>query len=184
MTCSSTRRPAAGTRLKRLLAVVLMAVTLGACMSSPGTGKNDPLPVKSRQETLDWARQLMGHLAQKADIRINGEPEEAGFSPCVGRNGESAPDDRYTLLYFVHSDVPGARHNDVVRTVRDLLKNEGMVISSYHETSTTPPNSTVTARHPESRYVATVFSTGDTRMALSVTTPCLLPPSASPTATP
>ncbi|MFD9594530.1 hypothetical protein ACFWA9_17470 [Kitasatospora sp. NPDC059973] len=148
-------------------------------MSSPGTGKNDPLPVKSRQEALDWARQLMAHLAQTAGIQVNGEPEETRFTPCTGRNGESAPDDRFTLAYFVHSDVPAARHNEVVRSVRDLLKIEGLTVSGYRETSTAPANSTVTARHPESRYVATVFSTGDARMALSVTTPCLMPPTAS-----
>ncbi|WP_405359213.1 hypothetical protein OG535_08225 [Kitasatospora sp. NBC_00085] len=171
-------------RLKRFMAVALMAATLGACMSSPGTGKNDPLPVKSRQEALDWARQLMAHLAQTAGIEINSEPEQITFSPCIGRNGESAPDDRYTLLYFAHSDVPAARQNDVVRSVRDLLTNEGLRISSYHETPATQPNSTVTARHPDSRYVTTVFSTDDTRMALSVNTPCLLPPTASASPTP
>ncbi|MFE7563682.1 hypothetical protein [Kitasatospora sp. NPDC057500] len=183
MTHPSTRRSDGGIRLRRIVAIALMAVTLGACMSSPGTGKNDPLPVKSRQEALDWARQLMAHVAQSAGIGINSEPEQVLFNPCVGRNGESAPDDRYTLLYSVHSDVPGtARHNEVVRSARDLLTKEGLRISSYREATDAEPFAALGARHPESRYFATVDSTGDTRMALGVTTPCLMPPSASPSA--
>ncbi|MEU6234360.1 hypothetical protein [Kitasatospora sp. NPDC047058] len=185
MTRPSTRRSdtGTGTRLKRLLAVALMVATLGACMSNPGTGKYDPLPVKSQQETLDWARQLIAHLVQTVGIEINSEPEEAGFHPCIGRNGESAPDGRYTLLYFVHSDVPGARHNDVVRSARDLLTKEGLKVTVYREATDTKPSVALWTRHPESNYTVRVDSTSDKRMALSVTTPCLMPPSASPAPT-
>ncbi|WP_157855136.1 hypothetical protein [Kitasatospora purpeofusca] len=149
-------------------------------MSSTTPGKNDPLPVKSRQEALDWARQLMAHVTQSAGIRINDEPEEIGFNPCVGKNGESAPDDRYTLLYFVHSDVAGiARHNEVVRSTRDLLAGEGLTITEFREATAEKPFAALGARHPASRYYATVDSTSDKRMALSVTTPCLMPTSGS-----
>ncbi|MER6363303.1 hypothetical protein [Kitasatospora sp. NPDC001527] len=152
-------------------------------MSSPGTGKNDPLPVKSRQEALDWARQLIAHVAQTAGIEINSEPEQILFNPCVGRKGESAPDDRYTLLYSVHSDVQGiARHNEVIRSARDLWTKEGLKISDFREATEATPFAALGARHPGSRYFATVDSTGDKRMALGVTTPCLMPPSASPSA--
>ncbi|WP_344331224.1 hypothetical protein [Kitasatospora putterlickiae] len=152
-------------------------------MSSPGTGKNDPLPVKSRQEALDWARQLIAHVAQTAGIEINSEPEQILFNPCVGRNGESAPDDRYTLLYSVHSDVPGIeRHNEVVRSARDLWTKEGLKISEFREATDATPSAALGARHPDSRYFATVDSTSDKRMALGVTTPCLMPTSASPSA--
>ncbi|MFB7617095.1 hypothetical protein [Kitasatospora sp. NPDC056181] len=184
MTRPSTRRSTAGTRLRRLLAVTLMAATLGACMSSPGTGKNDPLPVKSREEALDWTRQLLTHLAQTAGIQINSEPEQATFSPCVGKNGESAPDDRFTLLYFLHSDVPAARHNEVLRSVRDTLTKEGLTVTVYREATDAKPYAAFSARHPQSRYVTGVDSTDDTRMALSVTTPCLMPPTTSASPTP
>ncbi|WP_406192355.1 hypothetical protein OH807_00780 [Kitasatospora sp. NBC_01560] len=146
-------------------------------MANPNSGKDDPLPVKSRDDALTWARQITEHLAQTAGIQINAEPVDPFYSPCVGRNGESAPDDRYTLFYAVHSYVPNGRHNDVVRKARDLLTTEGLKISAYEETSTAAPSSTVTARHPESRYVVDVSSTaGDNRMVLGVTTPCLKPP--------
>ncbi|MFJ9844587.1 hypothetical protein ACIRYZ_29885 [Kitasatospora sp. NPDC101155] len=180
----TTHPPVTGTRLKQLLAAALMATTLGACMSSPGTGKNDPLPVKSRQETLDWAKQLTEHLAQTAGIRINDEPADPVFTSCIGKNGETAPDDRYILIYGVHSNVPNAQHNDVVRKVRDRLTSEGLKITEYQETQGAEPDSTVSARHPNSRYVVDVASTaGNDRMVLSVTTPCLMPPSASPAPT-
>ncbi|MFI9329338.1 hypothetical protein ACIGZJ_17560 [Kitasatospora sp. NPDC052868] len=154
-------------------------------MANPSTGKDAPLPVKSRDDALAWARQITDHLAQIAGIQINAEPVDPLFSPCVGRNGESAPDDRYTLIYAVHSYVPNTQHNDVVRKVRDLLTNEGLKISSYQETPAAQPSSTVIARHPESRYVVDVSSTaGDNRMVLGVTTPCLKPPSAPATSAP
>ncbi|KJS60882.1 hypothetical protein [Streptomyces rubellomurinus] len=187
----TTRPPLTGTRLKQLLATALLATTLGACMSStspttgPGTGKDDPLPVKSRQETLDWAKQLTEHLAQSAGIRINAEPADPVFTSCVGRNGESAPDDRYQLIYGVHSTVPDAQHDDVVRKVRDRLTAEGLTITEYQESHGAEPDATVSARHPSSRYVVDVASTaGHDRMVLSVTTPCLMPPSAPPAPTP
>ncbi|MFE7563308.1 hypothetical protein [Kitasatospora sp. NPDC057500] len=163
--------------LKYLVAVTLTVSTLGACMANDSTAKDAPLPAKSRDDALAWAQQITEHLAQAAGIQINAEPADPFFSPCVGRNGESAPDDRFTLSYAVHSYVPNAQHNDVVRTVRDVLMAEGLKISEYQETPATEPNSTVTARHPESRYVIDVSSTaGDNRMVLGVTTPCLKPP--------
>ncbi|WP_149030278.1 hypothetical protein [Kitasatospora sp. MBT66] len=111
-------------------------------------------------------------------------PAPAG--PRRGRSrSESAPDDRYTLFYAVHSHVPDAQHNDVARKVRDLLTTEGLKISAYQETPATEPNSTVTARHPGSRYIVDVSSTaGDNRMVLGITTPCLKPPTGPAATTP
>ncbi|MFE2728406.1 hypothetical protein [Kitasatospora sp. NPDC059327] len=146
-------------------------------MTNPSTGKDAPLPVKSRDDALTWVQQITEHLAQTAGIQINAEPADPVFTSCVGKNGESAPDDRFILSYAVHSDVANTQHNDVVRKVRDLLTSEGLKISTYQEAPTAQPNSIVTARHPESRYVVDVSSTaGDNRMVLGVTTPCLKPP--------
>ncbi|MFD9593984.1 hypothetical protein ACFWA9_14655 [Kitasatospora sp. NPDC059973] len=171
--------------LKYAVAASLTISSLGACMANPSTGKDAPLPVKSREDALAWARQITDHLAQGAGIQINAEPADPVFTSCVGRKGESAPDDRFTLSYAVHSYVPNTQHNDVVRKVRDLLTSEGLKISTYQETPATQPNSVVTARHPESSYVVDVSSTaGDNRMVLGVTTPCLKPPTGSATPTP
>ncbi|MER7753135.1 hypothetical protein [Kitasatospora sp. NPDC097643] len=155
-------------------------------MSGPSasTGKDDPLPVKSRQEALDWARQLTAHLAQASGVEINSEPEEPGFSSCTGKNGESAPDARFILIYNVHGNVPNTRHNDVVRKVRDVLTKEGLAITAYREMPDHSPQSLLHARHPASEYVVDVSSTaGNDRMVFGVVTPCLMPPS-SPTAAP
>ncbi|MFJ6140565.1 hypothetical protein [Kitasatospora sp. NPDC092286] len=183
MVSPPTRPSASRTALKRLAAVTLMVSTLGACMAD--AGKDAALPVKTREEALDWARQLTEHLAQTAGIQINNEPADPVFTSCVGKNGESAPDDRFTLSYAVHSTVPNAQHNDVVHKVRDLLTSEGLKISTYQETPADQPNSIVTARHPDSRYVVDVSSTaGNNRMVLGITTPCLKPPTAPATAAP
>ncbi|MFB7670871.1 hypothetical protein ACFC26_05565 [Kitasatospora purpeofusca] len=167
------------------MAATLTVSSLGACTATSDSGKDAPLPVKSRDDALGWAQQITEHLAQSAGITINAEPVDPLFSPCVGKNGESAPDDRYTLFYAVHSYVPNAQHNEAVRKVRDLLTGEGLKISAYQETPATEPNSTVVARHPGSRYVVDVSSTaGDNRMVLGVTTPCLKPPTGTAAAAP
>ncbi|MFE6053186.1 hypothetical protein ACFQ6N_20700 [Kitasatospora sp. NPDC056446] len=188
MTTSSHPARTAVTRLSRLIATALLTTTLGACMSSPGggkyDGKDDPLPVKSQQESLDWARQIIAHVAQAAGARINEEPEIFGFTPCTGRNGEHAPDGRYTLDYGVHADVPDDQQNDVLRKVRDLLTGEGLKVTEYREipggNPSAQPIAAFSARHPDSRYVMDVDSTeGHHRMSLAVRTPCLIPPSES-----
>ncbi|MBD0670114.1 hypothetical protein [Streptomyces sp. CBMA156] len=164
-------------------------------MAGPGNGrfdgKDDPLPVKSKQDSLDWARQIIAHVAQETGARINPEPENFGFTPCIGRNGESAPDGRYTLDYGVHADVPDDQHNEVLRKARDLLTREGLKVTEYREVPTGDPSAqpiaAFSARHPESRYVIDVDSTaGHNRLSLVVRTPCLMPPpeSAAPSEMP
>ncbi|AUY50681.1 hypothetical protein C2142_18950 [Streptomyces sp. CB01881] len=141
--------------------------------------------MKSRQEALDWAEQLTAHLSQVAGIQINDEPAQQVFTSCVGRNGESATDGRFTLDFAVHSNVPNAGHNEVVRKVREVLTNEGLKITDYQEAPPTKATAILTARHPNSQYVVDVSSTaGDDRMVLGITTPCLMPPSGSPSSAP
>ncbi|MFI2611650.1 hypothetical protein [Kitasatospora sp. NPDC018619] len=167
-------------------------------MASPGSGKydgkDDPLPVRSKQESLDWARQFIAHMAQSTGAGVNDEPENFLFTPCIGRNGEKAPDDRYTLDYGVHADVPDDRQNDVLRKTRELLTAQGLTVTEYRENPSgrplPEPVVAFSARHPESRYVVDVDSTaGHDRMSLAVRTPCLVPPadpqapSPAPTAT-
>ncbi|MET8543737.1 hypothetical protein ABZW03_24250 [Kitasatospora sp. NPDC004799] len=193
MNTSVHRMRTTGRSLIRIAVTPLLIATLGACMASPGSGKydgkDDPLPVKSKQESLDWARQIVTHVAQTTGARINDEPEVFGFTPCIGRNGESAPDGRYTLDYGVHADVPDDQQNDVLRKVRDLLTGEGLKVTEYREIPagdpTAQPIAAFSARHPDSRYVVDVDSTGGhNRMSLAVRTPCLIPPSDSATPSP
>lgn len=148
-------------------------------MSPDGTGKSDLLPVKSKADAQSWAQQITEHMAQVSGVQINQEPARPFFSPCTGRNGESAPDDRYTLMYAVHRTVARAQHPEVVRRIRAMLKDEGLTIKSYRETLDGQPEALLYASHPESRYfVEASTAGGDDRMVLSVTTPCLMPPGA------
>ncbi|MFJ1708773.1 hypothetical protein [Kitasatospora sp. NPDC088346] len=148
-------------------------------MSTTGPGKDDPLPVKARSEAEAWARQLTEHLAGSAGIRIDPATVRPFFSPCTGRNGEHAPDDRYFLMYSAHSAVPLARHPEVVRQVRAVLQREGLTITGYRELLDGRPDTILDAEHP-SDYTVTVESTagGADHLLLRVTTPCLLPPPA------
>lgn len=165
-----------------LLVAVLLVTALGACASSAGEGKNDPLPVKSRADAKVWAQQLTEDMARSADFQIDPVTVDAFFSPCLGRNGETAPDDRYILIYGARGTVPVAQHPEAVRRIRAMLEKEGLTIEGYRETVNGVPDAIMHARHPTSHYHLSVDSVahGGDRMALIVITPCLMPPS-SPT---
>ena len=169
------------TRIARgLLAVALLATTLGACMSDPGTGKDDPLPVKDKKDAEAWARQMTEHMAQTAGIKIDPASIKPLFSGCTGRNGESAPDDRYILMYSVKSNVPKAQHPEVVRKIRDMLKTEGLTITTYQETVDGKvdgeTDAYVNGDHPTAYSLTASTSGNGDRMYLRVTSPCLMPP--------
>jgi hypothetical protein len=167
-------------RSRYLVTAVLLLATLGACASPAGEGKDDPLPVKSLVEAQAWVEELAQHTAQAAGIQINDEPIRPLFTSCVGKNGETAPDDRYTLSYAVHSNVPKVMHPEVVRKIRDLLRSERLRTTGYRETFDGQPDAGVDAFHPTSRYIVDVSTAGgDDRMVIGVDTPCLMPP-ASP----
>lgn len=148
-------------------------------MSTTGTGKDDPLPVKDKSDAQAWAQQMTEHMAEGAGIRIDPATVRPLFTPCTGRNGETARDDRYVLMYSVHSTVPLAQHPEAVRKVRDMLTKEGLTIKNYRETLGGRPDTILDAEHP-SDYFLSVSSTagGEDRLLLRVITPCLLPPPA------
>ncbi|RKT18203.1 hypothetical protein BX285_2621 [Streptomyces sp. 1114.5] len=174
------------TRLSRRLAcTALLVAMLGACSSTP-TDRNDTPPVKSKADAQTWAQQITEHMARTAGIEIDPTTVDALFTPCTGRNGETATDDRYILMYSVKSSVPRAQHPEAVRKVRDMLVGEGLTVEGYREFVDGKPDALVDAVHPNSRYTATAETSGSgDRMYLGIITPCLLPPpaSVSPTST-
>ncbi|MFE2915408.1 hypothetical protein ACFXI0_17140 [Kitasatospora indigofera] len=184
MTSRSNRSTTPYARIgRRAFAAMLLAITLGACMSAPGTGKDDPLPVKDKKDAQAWAEQMTEHTARSAGLQIDPASIKPLFTGCVGRNGESAPDDRYTLMYSVKSSVPLDQHPEAVRKIRDMAQQEGLTITSYRETADGKPEAFVNAEHPSDYSLTASTSGGQDRMYLSVITPCLLPPaSPSPTA--
>ncbi|MFE3106850.1 hypothetical protein [Kitasatospora indigofera] len=168
---------------RRAFAAVILTITLGACMSAPGTGKDDPLPVKDKKDAQAWAQQMTEHMAQSAGLQIDPASIRPLFTGCVGRNGESAPDDRYTLKYSVKSTVPLDQHPEAVRKIRDMAQKEGLTITGYRESADGKPEAFVNAEHPSDYSLTASTSGGQDRMYLSVITPCLVPP-ASPSPTP
>ncbi|MET9182987.1 hypothetical protein ABZX88_32990 [Kitasatospora aureofaciens] len=181
MTATALRTPA------RLLATALLLAVLGGCSSAGPADRSDTPPVKSKDDAQTWAQQITEHMARTAGIETDPSTISALFTPCTGKNGETASDDRYILMYSVKSSVPRAQHPEVVRKVRDMLTGEGLTVQGYRETVDGKPDALVDAFHPSSRYLATAETSGSgDRMYLRVITPCLLPPSEgpSPTSTP
>nr|BEK70287.1 hypothetical protein KPHV_75140 [Kitasatospora purpeofusca] len=168
----------------RIIATALLLAVLGGC-SAAQSDRNEPLPVKSKTDAQAWAQQITEHMARTGGIEPDPATVDALFTPCTGKNGETASDDRYILMYSVRSSVPRARHPEAVRKIRDMLISEGLTQKGYREDVDGKPDALVDAFHPSSRYsvTASTAGTGD-RMYLRVITPCLLPPSDAPTPAP
>ncbi len=166
-------------RARCLVTAVLLLVTLGACASPAGEGKDDPLPVKSHTDDEAWTQQLTEHVARSADSQIDPATVDPFFSPCMGKNGETAPDDRYILIHGANATVPVAQHPEAVRRIRAMPEKEGLTIEGHRKTVDGVPDAVM---HAPGRYPLSVDSVahGEDRMALIVITPCLVPP-ASPT---
>ncbi|WP_405007859.1 hypothetical protein OHV13_30710 [Kitasatospora purpeofusca] len=175
MTASTSRSPG------RIIAISFLLAVLGGC-SSAHSDRSDPIPVKSKTDAQTWAQQITEHMARTGGIEPDPASVDALFTPCTGKNGETASDDRYILMYSVKSSVPRDRHPEAVRKIRDMLTGEGLTVKGYREDVDGKPDALVDAFHPSSRYTATASTagTGD-RMYLRVITPCLLPPSDGPT---
>ncbi|WP_157537957.1 hypothetical protein [Kitasatospora azatica] len=149
---------------------------------STGSGKDDPLPVKAKSETQAWAQRMTEHMARAAGIQTDPTSVKALFTGCEGRNGESAPDDRYYLMYTVFSAVPQNQHPEVVRKIRDMAEKEGLTISVYQETGSDGKVDAVVSANHTSDYNLRASTAGDVdRMYLSVTSPCLMPPATAAT---
>ncbi|MEU6967051.1 hypothetical protein AB0A71_04765 [Kitasatospora aureofaciens] len=178
MTTSASRTP------RRILVTALLLAALIGCSSAHPADRSDTPPVKSKADAQTLAQQITEHMARTAGIEIDPGTVGALFTPCTGRNGETAADDRYILMYSVKSSVPRAQHPEVVRKVRDMLVGEGLTVNGYRESVDGKPDALVDAFHPSSRYLATAETSGSgDRMYLRVITPCLLPPSEEPSPT-
>ncbi|MCX5210716.1 hypothetical protein OG689_15710 [Kitasatospora sp. NBC_00240] len=146
-------------------------------MSATTPGKDDPLPVKSKAEAQAWAQQITQHMADSAGLRTDPSTANPFFNHCTGKNGESAPDDRYYLMYSIFSAVPLAQHPEVIRKIRDMLQKEGLSIKGYREAIDDKPDALVDASHPTSRYFVTASTGGrENTILLQIITPCLMPP--------
>lgn len=162
--------------------IALTALLTGACMSSQPSDNNAnaPLPRKSREDTLAWAKQYTSTMAHYAEVKIADDPApRAHFESCVGKNDEVADDGRFTLTYAAYARVPAAEHITAVKKLRKALKSHGVDVSDYSEDPERPAV-TLFARNKEERFliIADTVKPADT-LRLSVSTSCFLPPGAT-----
>lgn len=141
---------------------------------------NDPLPRMSKEKAEEWARHWAESLARtaKAEIEPETDPDlpAAKFTNCIGKNGESADDGRFTLRYDVRAKLPQGQHAAAIRSIRDTLKEKGFEIQGYRSDPKKDPANLVDAKHPEDHQFISAEDLNEQVLGLSVSTPCLLPP--------
>ncbi|MFD4661396.1 hypothetical protein ACFWP2_37950 [Kitasatospora sp. NPDC058444] len=148
-------------------------------MSTPGP--NDPIPVKARQDAQAWAQHMTEYMAQTAGTALDPASVEPVFSNCVGKHDEVRDDGRYKLSYAVYSSAPLEQHPEAVRKVRTMLEQQGFKIDGYRETVDDKVNTILDASQESSQYLVTVSTTKGGLLLFLVKTPCLMPPTPSPT---
>ncbi len=146
---------------------------------SPSEDVNKPLPRKSRQDSLAWAKQYTSAMAHYAEVEIGHQfgPLE-NFGDCVGKHDEVADDGRYRLTYTVYAKLPRDQHIAAARKLRTALKEHGVEITDFTERPE-KPEVIMYARHPREKFfvVADTVKPPNT-LRLEVSTPCFLPPGA------
>lgn len=145
----------------------------------PSEDVNKPLPRKSRQDSLAWAKQYTSAMAHYAEVEIGHQfgPFE-NFGDCVGKGDEVADDGRYRLTYTVYAKLPRDQHIAAARKLRTALKEHGVEITDFTERPE-KPEVIMYARHPREKFfvVADTVKPPNT-LRLEVSTPCFLPPGA------
>ncbi|MFJ7998523.1 hypothetical protein ACIQ7D_15460 [Streptomyces sp. NPDC096310] len=172
------KRPFSSTVLRRGTTALVLTLVLGGCMSDSGI--NDPLPRMSKEKAEEWARHWTESMARTAQAEIEPETDPelpaANFTNCIGKNGESADDGRFTLRYSVRAKLPRERQAEAIRAVRDTLKEKGFEIQGYRSDPSKDPANLVDAKHPKDHQFVSAGDLDDKRIVLIVSTPCLLPP--------
>ncbi|WP_411143242.1 hypothetical protein [Streptomyces sp. x-80] len=140
-------------------------------------GKNDPLPVKSKEGAESTARALIDSLAHEYGLKVDGKTVNKEFFRCAGEHGESADDSRFFLDYAVRAPLPEVEHGNAIRAMRKTLEAEGYQISGYREDKSKKPWALMDAKGGRDKFSVTVQSSDPpTRLTFIVTTPCYLPP--------
>lgn len=161
------RRPG---RITALTIVALLAS--GGCMTD--SGKNDPLPVKSKDGAEHSARTLIDQLAGQYGLQVDDKTVRKDFRDCFGKNHEHAGDGRFDLTYSVRSRLPGDQHGKALRPMRKKLEAAGYKVSSYRDD---PSDALMDAKGGRDNLFVSVESyMPATDLVFSVDTPCYLPP--------
>ncbi|MFI7097623.1 hypothetical protein [Streptomyces lydicus] len=147
-------------------------------MSSQSSDPNEPLPRKSRGDSLTWAKHYTSTMAHYAEVKIGDRfGPFTDFEDCVGQDDQVADDGRYTLTYTVYADLPQESHISAVRKLKAALeKHAGIRVTDYEERPKTP-EVTLYGQHDKEHFslIADTAKPPNT-LRLSVSTPCFLPP--------
>ncbi|MFI7102887.1 hypothetical protein ACIBK8_26435 [Streptomyces sp. NPDC050161] len=136
------------------------------------SGKNDPLPVKSRVGAEHSARELIDSLARQYGLQADDGTVSKEFFECFGENHEHADDGRFDLSYAVRAELPRDEHGKALRPMRKKLEAEGYKISSYREEP-----ALMDAKGGGDKFFVSVETYGrGNALVFSVETPCFLPP--------
>lgn len=165
--------------LRNSAVALALALLLGGCMSEEKEA-DAPLPRMSKEKAEEWAKHWTESMTRTAKATV--EPRtargQADFTNCVGKNGESADDGRFTLSYSVRAALPRTRHAEAIRDIRDALKSQGFEIQGYRSDPSKDPANLVDAKHPKDRHFVSAEDVDENLLVLIVVTPCLLPPGA------
>ncbi|MFF1476070.1 hypothetical protein ACFVYD_00480 [Streptomyces sp. NPDC058301] len=139
---------------------------------------NAPLPRMSKEKAEEWARHWTDSMTRTAKATVDPRTarRQADYTNCVGRNGESADDGRFTLSYSVRATLPRAQHAEAVRAIRDTLKSKGFEIQGYRSDPSKNPANLLDAQHPTDHHFISAEDLDDNLLLFVVNTPCLLPP--------
>lgn len=149
-------------------------------MSSPSDDPDKPLPRKSRDDSLSWAKHYTSTMAHYAEVRIGDTfGPFTDFEDCVGKNDEVADDGRYTLTYTVYADLPQDDHISAVRKLRAALEEHAGITVTDYEERPEKPEVILYGQHDKENFSLIADSAKPPNtLRMSVSTPCFLPPGA------
>jgi hypothetical protein len=141
-------------------------------------GKNDPLPVKSRDKAEFDVRSLIDRLGDEIGTQPDSETVDKEFRDCVGKQGETADDGRFDMHYRAEMPLPRGEYDDALRKLKKKLKSGGYKITGYREGDW--QEVLLYAKGGNDDFFVSVGGVKPPHEALTfaVTTPCFLPPGA------
>ncbi|MEV0275532.1 hypothetical protein AB0I22_03985 [Streptomyces sp. NPDC050610] len=147
------------------------------------TAKNAPLPRMSRESAQTWARKFTERLAKSIGEPVGPRTPDARFLKCGGKNGETATDDRFILMYSAWVKVPAERHNEAAHKLREILVDEGYTITTERSYKAPKQSMILEARPKKGGFFIAIQSAavdgGFPEITLGIDSPCMIPPGAT-----
>ncbi|MFG2402142.1 hypothetical protein [Streptomyces lydicus] len=138
------------------------------------SGKNDPLPVKSRENAAQMARDMAESLAGQYSLKVDDSTVNKEFRDCFGKDHEHATDGRFDLTYSIRAKIPGNEHGKAIRAMRKKLEDSHYKISGYREDNSDALMDAKGGR--DDLFVSVESYMPATELVFSISTPCFLPP--------